>query len=109
MKKKIDDAVTSCKCGVDEQGLTSGTLCDKIVSSRFRKSKFYKVIVRPIMLYEIECQLVNNLLVQKKGDELNVCTGTLERDFIMNKNIREKIESNISYVKKKLGCNDPCT
>lgn len=44
--------------------LASGVLCDKNVPLKL-KSKFYKVVIRPTLLYEMECWPVKNSHVQK--------------------------------------------
>ncbi|KAG5578791.1 hypothetical protein H5410_049418 [Solanum commersonii] len=44
--------------------LASGVLCDKKIPSRL-KGKFYRVVVRPALLYGAECWPVKNAHVQK--------------------------------------------
>ncbi|KAM3252103.1 hypothetical protein P3L10_006173 [Capsicum annuum] len=44
--------------------LASGVLCDKKVPSKL-KGKFYRVVVRPAMLYGVECWPVKNSHIQK--------------------------------------------
>ncbi|XP_070055348.1 uncharacterized protein [Nicotiana tomentosiformis] len=50
--------------------LDSGVLCDKNVPPRF-KGKFYRVVVRPVMLYGVECWDV----------EIDVCAYQDRQDY----------------------------
>ncbi|KAG5590019.1 hypothetical protein H5410_040533 [Solanum commersonii] len=61
----IDDDVTH-RIGVAwmKWRLASGVLCDKKIPSRL-KGKFYRVVVRPALLYGAECWPVKNAHVQK--------------------------------------------
>ncbi|KAG5631502.1 hypothetical protein H5410_003219 [Solanum commersonii] len=67
----IDDDVTH-RIGVAwmKWRLASGVLCDKKIPPRL-KGKFYRVVVRPALLYGVECWPVKNAHVQKcmSGDE----------------------------------------
>ncbi|KAG5572388.1 hypothetical protein H5410_062154 [Solanum commersonii] len=67
-KKKvlnIDDVVTH-RIGVARRKwrLASGILCDKKIPPKL-KGKFYRVVVRPALLYGVECWPVKNAHVQK--------------------------------------------
>ncbi|KAG5598967.1 hypothetical protein H5410_030337 [Solanum commersonii] len=61
----IDDNVTH-RIGVAwrKWRLASGVLCDKKIPHKL-KGKFYRVVVRPALLYEAECWPVKNAHVQK--------------------------------------------
>ncbi|KAG5571733.1 hypothetical protein H5410_061499 [Solanum commersonii] len=61
----IDDDVTH-RIGVAwrKWRLASGVFCDKKIAPKL-KGKFYRVVVRPALLYEAECWPVNNAHVQK--------------------------------------------
>ncbi|XP_070014323.1 uncharacterized protein [Nicotiana sylvestris] len=74
--------------------LVSGVLCDKKVPPIF-KSKFYRVVVRPAMLYGAEYWLVKNSYIQKmKVAEIRMlrwkCRHT-RMDKIKNEDILEKV------------------
>ncbi|XP_070044883.1 uncharacterized protein [Nicotiana tomentosiformis] len=74
--------------------LASGVLCDKNVLLRL-KGKFYKVVVRPTMLYEAECWPVKNSHVQHmkvaKMRMLRWMCGHTRLDRIRNEVIRDKV------------------
>ncbi|XP_059285927.1 uncharacterized protein LOC132039467 [Lycium ferocissimum] len=62
---EIDDEVThSIGAGWLKRKLASGVLCNKNVLPRL-KGKFYKVVVKPTMLYGMECWPVKKAHVQK--------------------------------------------
>ncbi|XP_060173953.1 uncharacterized protein LOC132604455 [Lycium barbarum] len=62
---EIDDDVTHrIGAGWMKWRLASGVLCDKKVPPKL-KGKFYKVVVRPAMLYGAECWPVKKSHVQK--------------------------------------------
>ncbi|KAF3622449.1 putative glycerol-3-phosphate dehydrogenase [NAD(+)]-like isoform X1 [Capsicum annuum] len=74
--------------------LASGVLCDKKVPPKF-KGKFYRVVVRPAMLYGAECWPVKNSHIQKmKVAEMRMlrwmCRLT-RGDRVQNETIREKV------------------
>ncbi|XP_019235471.1 PREDICTED: uncharacterized protein LOC109215814 [Nicotiana attenuata] len=74
--------------------LASGVLYDKKVPPRL-KSKFYRVVIRPTMLYGAECWPVNNSHVQMmKVAEMRMlrwmCRHT-KRDKIRNEVIQDKV------------------
>ncbi|XP_070043178.1 uncharacterized protein [Nicotiana tomentosiformis] len=83
--------------------LASGVLCDKNVPLRL-KGKFYKVIVRPTMLYGAECKPVKNSHTQKlKVDEMRMLKwmyGHTRLDKIKNEVIRKKM--GVSSVEDKM-------
>nr|XP_009595628.1 uncharacterized protein LOC104091887 [Nicotiana tomentosiformis] len=63
--KEIDEDITHC-IGTwwMKSKLASSVLCNKNVPPRL-KGKFYRVVIRPIMLYGMELWLVKNSHVQK--------------------------------------------
>ncbi|KAK4350932.1 hypothetical protein RND71_030245 [Anisodus tanguticus] len=74
--------------------LASGVLCDKKVPPKL-KGKFYRVVVRPTMLYKAECWSVKTSHIQKmKVVEMRMlrwmCGHTM-RDRIRNEDIRDKV------------------
>nr|XP_016440806.1 PREDICTED: uncharacterized protein LOC107766524 [Nicotiana tabacum] len=75
--------------------LTSGVLRDKNVPPAL-KGTFYKVMVRPTMLYEAECLLVKKFHVQKlkvaKIRMLRWMCRYTRKDKIRNKVITDKVE-----------------
>ncbi|KAF3666290.1 Proteasome subunit beta type-7 [Capsicum annuum] len=74
--------------------LASGVLCDKKVSPKL-KGKFYRVAVRPAMLYGLECWPVKNSHIQKlKVAEMRILRwmcGHTRKDRVRNEIIREKV------------------
>jgi len=74
--------------------LALGVLCDKKVPPKL-KGKFYRVAVRPAMLYGAECWPIKNSHIQKmKVAEMRMLRwmGALTRgDRVRNKTIREKV------------------
>ncbi|KAG5611191.1 hypothetical protein H5410_022472, partial [Solanum commersonii] len=91
----IDDDVTH-HIGVAwmKWRLASGVLCDKKIPSRL-KGKFYRVVVRPALLYGAECWPVKNAYVQKmhvaEMRMLRWMCGHTRIDKIRNEVIREKV------------------
>ncbi|XP_070005562.1 uncharacterized protein [Nicotiana sylvestris] len=74
--------------------LTFGVLYDKNVPPKL-KGKFYKVVVRPAMLYGAECWQVKNSHVQNiKVAEMRILRwmcGCTRRDKIKNEAIRDRV------------------
>ncbi|KAF3631765.1 putative pre-mRNA-processing factor 6-like [Capsicum annuum] len=74
--------------------LTSRVLCDKKVPPKL-KGKFYRVAVRPGMLYGAECWPVKNSHIQKiKVAEMRMLSwmcGQTRGDRVRNETIREKV------------------
>ena len=74
--------------------LASGVLCDKKVSPKL-KGKFYRVAVRPAMLYGAECWPVKNSHIQKmKVAEMRMLRwmcGLNRGDRVRNETIQEKV------------------
>ncbi|XP_047265649.1 uncharacterized protein LOC124897153 [Capsicum annuum] len=74
--------------------LASGVLCDKKVPLKL-KGKFYKVAVRPAMLYGAECWPVKNSYIQKlKVAEMRMLRwmcGLTRGDRVRNEIVREKV------------------
>ncbi|KAM3202650.1 hypothetical protein P3L10_030274 [Capsicum annuum] len=74
--------------------LASGVLCDKKVPPKL-KGKFYRVVVRPAMLYGAECWPVKNSHIQKiKVAEMRMLRwmcGLTRGDRVPNETIREKV------------------
>ncbi|KAG5614785.1 hypothetical protein H5410_014609 [Solanum commersonii] len=91
----IDDDVTH-RIGVAwmKWSLASRVLCDKKIPSRL-KGKFYRVVVRPALLYGAECWPVKNAHVQKmhvaEMRMLRWMCGHTRSDKIRNEVIREKV------------------
>uniref|UniRef100_A0A1S3YG52 Reverse transcriptase domain-containing protein n=1 Tax=Nicotiana tabacum TaxID=4097 RepID=A0A1S3YG52_TOBAC len=101
---EIDEDVTHC-IGARWMNwrLVSGLLCDENVPLK-HKGKFYKVVVRPTMLYGVECWLVTNSHVQKmKVAEMRMLRwmcGHTRFDKIRNEFIRDKV--GVAPVKDKM-------
>ncbi|KAF3658306.1 putative glucose-6-phosphate 1-epimerase-like [Capsicum annuum] len=74
--------------------LALGVLCDKKVSPKL-KGKFYKVTVRPAMLYGAKCWTIKNSYIQKlKLAEMRMLhwmCGLTRADRVQNETIREKV------------------
>ncbi|KAL3327411.1 hypothetical protein AABB24_035204, partial [Solanum stoloniferum] len=74
--------------------LASGVLCDKKIPPKL-KGKFYRVVVRPAMLYGAECWPVKNAHVHKmhvaEMRMLRWMCGHTRSDKIRNEVIREKV------------------
>ncbi|XP_059277595.1 uncharacterized protein LOC132031664 [Lycium ferocissimum] len=74
--------------------LASGVLCDKKVLPRL-KGKFYRVVVKPALLYGPECWPVKNAHVQKmKVAEIRMLRwmcGHTRREMIRNEVILDKV------------------
>ncbi|PHT58092.1 hypothetical protein CQW23_00455 [Capsicum baccatum] len=74
--------------------IASGVLCDKKVPPKL-KGKFYRVVVRPAMLYGAECWPVKNSHIQKmKVAEMRMLRwmcGLTRGDRVRNETIREKV------------------
>ncbi|XP_060182744.1 uncharacterized protein LOC132612646 [Lycium barbarum] len=92
---EIDDDVTHrIGAGWMKWKLSSEVLCDKKVPP-ILKGKFYKVVVRPTMLYETECWPVKKAHAQKmKVAEMRMLRwmcGHTRRDRIQNEVIRDKV------------------
>ncbi|XP_070013241.1 uncharacterized protein [Nicotiana sylvestris] len=92
---EIDEDVTY-RIGVGwmKWRLASGVLCDKKVPPLL-KGKFYRVVVRPAMLYGAECWAVKNSHTQKlKVEEIKMLKwmcGHTRMNKIRNEDIREKV------------------
>ncbi|KAK4372544.1 hypothetical protein RND71_007928 [Anisodus tanguticus] len=92
---EIDDDVTHrIGPGWMKWRLASGVLCDKKVPPKL-KGKFYRVVVKPTMLYGVECWPVKTSHIQKiKVAEMRMLRwmcGHTRRDRIRNDDIREKV------------------
>ena len=74
--------------------LASGVLCDKKVPPKL-KGKFYRVVVRPALLYGAECWPVKNSHTQRmKVAEMRMLRwmcGLTRGDRVRNETIREKV------------------
>ncbi|XP_070042863.1 uncharacterized protein [Nicotiana tomentosiformis] len=93
--EEIDEDVTHrIRVGWMKWRLTSGVLCDKNMPQRL-KVKFYRVIVRPTMLYGAEYWPVKNTHIQKiKVAEMRMLRwmcGHTRLDRIRNEVIRDKV------------------
>ncbi|XP_059309687.1 uncharacterized protein LOC132060785, partial [Lycium ferocissimum] len=91
----IDDDVSHrIGAGWMKWRLASESLCDKKVPPKL-KGKFYKVVVRPTLLYGAECWPVKKCHVQKmkvaKMRMLRWKCGHNRRDRIRNEDIRDKV------------------
>ncbi|XP_047267470.1 uncharacterized protein LOC107869169 [Capsicum annuum] len=93
---EIDDDVTH-RIGVGwmKWRLASGILCNKKVPPKL-KGKFYRVVVRPALLYGVECWYVRKTHIQKmKVTEMRMLQqmyGCTRKDRIRNEVIRDKVE-----------------
>ncbi|XP_070055544.1 uncharacterized protein [Nicotiana tomentosiformis] len=103
-KGEIDEDVTH-RIGAEwmRWRLFSGVLCDKSVPLRL-KGKFNRVMVRPNMLYGVECCPVKKSHVQKmKVAEMRMLRwmcGHTRKDRIRNEVIRDKV--GVAFVEDKL-------
>ncbi|KAF3666218.1 hypothetical protein FXO37_10691 [Capsicum annuum] len=74
--------------------IASGVLCDKKVPPKL-KGKFYRVAVRPAMLYGAECWPIKNSHIQKmrvaEMRMLRWMCGLTKGDRVRNETIREKV------------------
>ncbi|XP_055802220.1 uncharacterized protein LOC129871346 [Solanum dulcamara] len=91
----IDDDVSHrISAGWMKWRLASGVLCDKKVPPKL-KGKFYKVVVRPTLLYGVECWPIKKLHVQKmrvaEMRMLRWMCGHTRMDRIRNEDIRDKV------------------
>ncbi|KAF3638461.1 putative folate transporter 1, chloroplastic-like [Capsicum annuum] len=88
--------------------LASGVLCDKWVNLKL-KGKFYRVTVRPVMLYGAECWPVKNSYIQRlKVAEMKMLRwmcGLTRGDGVRNETIREKM--GVASVEDKMGTDAP--
>nr|XP_009802177.1 PREDICTED: uncharacterized protein LOC104247782 [Nicotiana sylvestris] len=101
---KIDEDITHrIGAGWMRWRLSSGVLCDKNVPPRL-KGKFYRVVVRPAMLYEVECWPVKKSHVHKmrvaEMRMLRWMCGHTKKDKIRNEIIRDKV--GVASVEAKL-------
>ncbi|XP_070004146.1 uncharacterized protein [Nicotiana sylvestris] len=95
MNGEINEDVTHrIGVGWTKWRLASGVLCDKNVPLKL-KGKFYKVVVRPTMLYEAECWPVKKSHIQHmKVAEMRMLRwmyGHTRLDRIRNEVIRDKV------------------
>nr|XP_009773114.1 PREDICTED: uncharacterized protein LOC104223383 [Nicotiana sylvestris] len=93
--REIDDEVSHLiGAGWMKWRLISGVLYDKKVPPRL-KSKFYRVVVRPTMLYGAECWPIKNSHVHRMNvaemSMLRWVCGHCRRDKIRNEVIRDKV------------------
>ncbi|KAF3667525.1 putative serine carboxypeptidase-like 18-like [Capsicum annuum] len=92
---EIDEAVSHrIGAGWMKWKLASGVLCDKKVPPKL-KGKFYRVVVRPALLYGAECWPVKNSHIQRmKVAEMRMLRwmcGLTRGDRVRNETIREKV------------------
>ncbi|XP_070026368.1 uncharacterized protein [Nicotiana sylvestris] len=104
MNGEIDEDVTHLiGAGWTKWRLVSGVLCDKNVPLKL-KGKFYKIVVRPTMLYEAECWPVKKSHVQHmKVAEMRILRwmcGHTRLDRIKNEVIRDKV--GVAHVEAKM-------
>ncbi|XP_060172285.1 uncharacterized protein LOC132603305 isoform X1 [Lycium barbarum] len=89
-----DDVSHRIGAGWMKWRLASGVLCDKKVPLKL-KGRFYKVVVRPTLLYGAECWAVKSSHVQKmKVAEMRMLRwmcGHTSRDRIRNEDIQDKV------------------
>ncbi|XP_070034932.1 uncharacterized protein [Nicotiana tomentosiformis] len=89
-----EDVAHHIGVGCMNWSLASGVLCGRNVPLRL-KGKFYRVVVRPAMLYGAECWPVKNSYVQKmrvvEMRKLRWMCGCTRRDRIKNKAIRDRV------------------
>ncbi|XP_060211622.1 uncharacterized protein LOC132639158 [Lycium barbarum] len=100
----IDDDVSHrIGAGWMKWRLASGVLCDKKVPLKL-KGRFYKVVVRPTLLYGAECWAVKSSHVQKiKVAEMRMLRwkcGHTRRDRIRNEDIWDKV--GVASVEEKM-------
>nr|XP_016439642.1 PREDICTED: uncharacterized protein LOC107765498 [Nicotiana tabacum] len=93
--REIDEDVAYCiRAGWMKWRLTFDVLCDRNVPLRL-KGKFYRVLVRPAMLYGAECWPVKNSRLQKmrvaEMRMLRWMCGCTRRDRIKNEAIRDRV------------------
>jgi hypothetical protein len=81
----------------------SGILCDKNVSNKL-KDKFYKMAIRPAIIYGAKCWTTKGQYIQKmsvaKMRMLRWICGHTRRDRIRNDDIRDKFE--VALIQEKL-------
>ena len=92
----IDDDVTHCiGAAWTKWRLASGVLCDKKIPPKL-KGKFYRLVVRPTLLYGAECWPIKNAHDQKihvaEMRMLRWMCGHSRIDKVRNESIREKLE-----------------
>jgi len=93
--RKIDEDITHrISAGWIVRRLASRVLCDKKVPPKI-KGQFYRVMVRPAMLYGAKCWPVKNSHAQKlKVVEMRMLSwmcGHTKRDKIRNEDIQNKV------------------
>nr|XP_009774545.1 PREDICTED: uncharacterized protein LOC104224560 [Nicotiana sylvestris] len=93
--REIDEDVAyRIRAGWMKWRLTFDVLCDRNVPLRL-KGKFYRVVVRPAMLYGAECWPVKNSRLQKmrvaEMRMLRWMCGCTRRDRIKNEAIRDRV------------------
>jgi Reverse transcriptase (RNA-dependent DNA polymerase) len=73
---------------------TSGVLCDKKVPNKL-KDKFYRTVIRPAMLYGVECWATKGQYIQKMSVAemrmLRWICGHTRKDRIRNDDIKDKL------------------
>jgi hypothetical protein len=82
---------------------TSGILCDKKVPNKL-KDKFYRIMIRPAMMYGAECWATKGQHIQKMSVAeirmlLWICVHT-RKDRIRNDDIRDKFD--VASIQEKL-------
>ncbi|KAM3301760.1 hypothetical protein P3S67_016262 [Capsicum chacoense] len=91
---EIDEDVSHRIGGWMKWKLASGVLYDRKVPPKL-KGKFYRVAVRPVILYGAECWSVKNFHIQKlKVTEMRMLRwmcGLTRGDRVRNETIREKV------------------
>jgi hypothetical protein len=82
---------------------TSGILCDPRVPLKL-KGKFYRTVIRPVMLYGAECWPTKRRHVQQLSEAemriLRWICGHTRRDRVWNVDIRERL--GVALVEEKL-------
>ncbi|KAI0500658.1 hypothetical protein KFK09_018874 [Dendrobium nobile] len=89
-----EDIISRIQVGWLKWRNASGLLCDRNVPLKF-KGKFYKMVMRPAMLYGVECwplkEKHNTKLSVAEMRMLRWMSGFTLRDRIRNEHIREKV------------------
>ncbi|XP_059302163.1 uncharacterized protein LOC132054118 [Lycium ferocissimum] len=98
-----DDVVHRTGAGWVSRRLAFGVLCDINVSSSLT-GKFYRVVVRPTLLYGAECWLVKNTHVQKMSVAemrmLRWMCGCTRMDMVRNEVVQGNVE--VAHVADKM-------
>jgi hypothetical protein len=103
-EREIDEDVSHrIRTGWVKWRQASGVLCDKNVPNKL-KGKFYRMTIRPAIMYGIECWVTKGQHVQKMSVAemrmLRWICGYTRKDRIRNDDIRDKL--GVAPIQKKL-------